>query len=71
MDTALADLITALQVANDKLSAVDLDAVLHNNEGLPDKVLVGQASKVLDQMDALRLRLEPRHLILADHFMGT
>ena len=52
MDTALADLIAALQVANDKLSAVDLDAVLHNNDKLPDKALAGQAANVLNQMEA-------------------
>jgi hypothetical protein len=70
MESILADLIAALQTAFSRLDAVDLDAILHDTENLPDKQSTSLASGALDLLESLRLRLEPRQLILADHFMG-
>jgi hypothetical protein len=70
MESVLTDLIAALQTASNRLDAVNLDAILHDTEKLPDKQSTGLASGALDLLESLRLRLEPRQLILADHFMG-
>lgn len=71
MDTTLKNLISALQSASDSLDAGSVDKVLHDTEHLPDKNVADLASEALDLLNDLRLRLEPGHLILADHFMGN
>lgn len=68
--SVLAGLVVALKDASEKLSACSLDEVLHDTEKLPDKLSSELASDALNLLGELRLRLEPRQLILADHFMG-
>lgn len=70
MDGILTDLISTLQSASNKLDTKNLDEALHDTEKLPDKKLADLAANALDLLEMLRLRLEPRQLILADHFMG-
>lgn len=70
MDVILTNLIEALGSALTQLDAEGLHECLHDTENLPDKRLVDLSSNALDMLENLRLRLEPRQLILADHFMG-
>lgn len=68
MNVILTDLINVLQSTSDRLGTKDLDKLLYDTESLPDKRLVWLAPKALDLLEALWLRLEPRQLILVDHF---
>ncbi|KAF2276639.1 putative O-methyltransferase [Westerdykella ornata] len=70
MDVALKNLIDALRTASTQLDESNVEEVLHDTEKLPDKKVAELASEALDLLDELRLKLEPRQLILADHFLG-
>lgn len=74
METVLQDLVTSLKKAATYFNGdgkETLQAALHNAETLPDKQLWSQATEALDLLEQLRLSLEPGHLVLADHFMGS
>lgn len=44
---------------------------LHNPDGLPDARCYNIASEAIDILHEAQQLLEPRALILADHFLGT
>ena len=48
-----------------------LFSALHDSENLPEKVLYTQAAQTVDLIHTIRQLLEPRTVILADHFLGT
>lgn len=74
MESVLQDLIDSLKSTSEQLNqqtCPTLQETLHNTEKLPDEKVSRLASEALDLLSELRLLLEPRQLILADHFMGT
>ncbi|KAI0886474.1 S-adenosyl-L-methionine-dependent methyltransferase [Annulohypoxylon maeteangense] len=73
METTIQNLIDPLRAASAHLAGPDgaeLLAELHDTEKLPDPKLSRLVSEALDLLAEVRLLLEPRQLILADHFMG-
>ena len=72
---ALSKLVRDLKVSfkslNDDAVAKELQAALHDPKQLPDKKMAGLASEAVDLLGELDLLLEPGHMILADHFLGT
>lgn len=73
MEAVLSNLIVSLKSASQQLNGQTnptLQEVLHNTENLPDQNASRLALETLDLLSELRLLLEPRQLILADHFMG-
>lgn len=73
MEKSLQDLVHLLQATSANLRGPDgvlLQAELHDTEKLPNPKLSLLASEALELLTEIRLLLEPRQLILADHFMG-
>jgi hypothetical protein len=63
----------ALKVLNSDLVKQELHDVLHGyDEGvLPSASAAALANETIDRLHEIEQLLEPRHLVLADHFLGT
>jgi hypothetical protein len=75
MEEILKNLIDSLKSVNKQLKddtvKAQLLSTLHSAEKLPDWKSYKLASEALDLLKETQLILEPGHLILADHFLGT
>jgi hypothetical protein len=73
MESTLRGLVASLRATSAQLSALEnptLQDALHNPDSLPDQDMHQLAAETLDLLEEVRLLLEPRPMILADHFMG-
>ena len=48
-----------------------LDAVLHNDNKLPDPEILEKTGRIIDLLGSLEHLLEPASVVLADHFLGA
>lgn len=70
LDSLIHSLKSALEPLTGHIAPLLL-AALHDTEILPNKNVSEKASEALDLLSEIRLLLEPGHLVLADHFLGT
>jgi hypothetical protein len=73
LDSTLTELVRYLQSTLGILKGEareQLEAALHNHEGLPDKKVSKLASSAVDLLNETEQLLEPGSLVLADHFLG-
>lgn len=68
----LFDLNKSLQVnlKNIKSLGNKLDETLHHEVQLPDLEVLGKAAEAVDLLHQIQVLLDPKGLILADHFLG-
>ena len=71
LSALIEDLKVSLKTLNSDAVRTDLMAALHDTKQLPDKKMAGLAAEAVDLLGELDLLLQPGHLILADHFLGT
>ena len=71
LSTLIEELKVSLKTLNSDAVRTDLMAALHNTQQLPDKKTAGLAAEAVDLLSELDLLLQPGHLVLADHFLGT
>jgi hypothetical protein len=77
MESILTSLNQHLEKALELLKSKDMKQELHDSlhnhdEGaLPSASAIALANKTIDCLHEIEQLLEPRHLVLADHFLGT
>lgn len=74
VEVALTELSSNVRLSLAKLNGPLKDALreqLHDPENLPDAECYDLAAQVVDVLHEAQQSLEPRTLILADHFLGT
>ena len=71
LSTLIEELKVSLKTLNSDAVGTDLMAALHNTKQLPDKKMAGLAAEAVNLVGKLDLLLQPGHLVLADHFLGT
>lgn len=49
----------------------ELQKALHDDQSLPDKQIAASAAATINLLHELEQLLEPGHLVLADHFLGS
>lgn len=65
------DLKSSLEALKEEPTWSQLQDALHHDERLPDKNTLMQSSEAVDLLHQIGQLLEPAHLVLADHFLGT
>lgn len=73
MESLLHELNASLESAVRRLNGDEkstLQESLHNTDALPNKTTLALAGQILDLLSEVQHLLEPRHLVLADHYLG-
>lgn len=65
------DLKTSLAALKEEPTRSQLQDALHDDKRLPDRDTLVQSSEAIDLLHQVGQLLEPAHLVLADHFLGT
>src|SRR5437667_7084203 len=71
LEKLVSDLSSSLSALRDPAIQSQLQEALHNDKKLPDKNMTPVASEVVDMLHQIDRLLEPAHLVLADHFLGS
>lgn len=70
LEKLVLDLKTSLEALQDERTWSQLQEALHDDGKLPDRKISMQSSEAIDLLHQIGQRLEPAHLVLADHFLG-
>lgn len=71
LEKLVLDLKTSLEALKEESTWSQLQDALHDDKTLPDKTILMQSSEAIDLLHQIGQLLEPAHLVLADHFLGT
>lgn len=64
-------LTTSVEALKSPGVAAELQESLHHDRRLPDKTMASLAAATVDMLSQVEQMLQPAHLVLADHFLGT
>lgn len=71
LGTLVRDLTKSLNALKVEPTGPELQQALHDDKTLPEKGIFTQSSEAIDLLHQIEQLLEPAHLVLADHFLGT
>lgn len=71
LGTLVRDLTTSLNALKGEPTWSEMRQALHDDKKLPEKGIFTQSSEAINLLHQIGQLLEPAHLVLADHFLGT